>query len=126
MPINPDQKVFPFLVDDPLYQAAVARERIVRDLLECVGPEMEERIAESLWRERIGPVIEKRIDDRVQELLAQRVREAVKSLEDVVATVLNTVDDHLTAHRRSQDSADWWKRGDSPPGGGDQEDGPNR
>ena len=123
MPINPDQAVFPFFANDPLYQAAVTRERIVRELLDRAGSEMEERIAEVLWRERIGPVIEKRIDDRVQELLAQRVKEAVKSLEDVVATVLNTVDDHLTAHRRSQDSADWWKRGDGPPDDGDDEDG---
>lgn len=128
MPIEPDQEVFPFLADDPLYQAAVVQERVVRDLLERVSPEMEQRISKILWEERIGPAIEGRIDSRMQELddhieelVGQRIEEAIRSIKDVVVNIVKVIDDHLDNQRHTHDSADWWKHGGNPPGGGDDE-----
>ena len=121
MPINPEQKVFPFLAEDPLYQAAVDRERVVHEMLERVGSGLEDDIAGILW-ERIGPLIEKRINDRVQEILAQRVKEAHRSLNCTVQDILCAVDNHLTEHRQKEESDDWWRRGDPPPGSCDDED----
>jgi len=94
------QKVFPFLAEDPVYLEAIRCERVTREVVARIWPTLEEVVSE---------------------IARRKVRWYYEAAQDVLRDVLQLskeLDEHLEAHRRDEDAADWWKQG----GGAEEED----
>ena len=121
---RPEQLVFPFYADDPLYQERLLRERIEREILEQVAGDLKSEVVAILWREHIKPVveeqigqaIERHIDEKVQAVLDERILNATESLQAGVSQLFHAVDGLLDRDTPRPDPADWWKEGKRPPG----------
>ena len=93
-------KVFPFLAEDPVYLEAIRCERVTREVIARIWPTLEEIVSE---------------------MAVERVTWVIESARDILKDVLDLTkefDEHLEAHRRDEDAADWWKQG----GGAEEED----
>ena len=96
--LNPDQLVFPFLWDDPTYQASRLRSQIAR--------EVERRIRKNLTQRLTQVVIStchNLIEETVQKAVSRAVAPLQKDFQDLVKYL----------QRPTGDPADWWKQGNT-------------
>jgi len=94
-PINPDQLVFPFLRDDPTYQADLLRSQIARDV---------ERNIRTKLTEQLTQVVISTCHNMIEETVARAVNRAVAPLQKDFRDLLESLEQKPTP-----DQADWWK-----------------
>ncbi len=97
-PINPDQLVFPFLRDDPTYQADLLRSQIAREVEQRIRKNLTERLTEVAISTCYNL-----IEETVQKAVSRAVAPLQKDLQDLIKTL----------QRPTGDPADWWKQGDT-------------
>ena len=113
---NPVQRLFAFLAEKPPDQAPVGHTRAEHGPSEPAASYRAE-VAAKLWLERIDPMIEKEIERRVEKLVAERLTQVLGTIEMALEQTMIRLDNHLTCHNSpAEDAADWWKRGECPPG----------
>jgi len=103
MKSKPEQRLFSFLAEDPVFLASKERERAVNDILERLEPAL---------RERLDYAIKEQIDDYIHEVVLEMLGRFVN---EELRPVADRLDKHLQYHRQDCDSADWWKQGREAP-----------
>ncbi len=94
--LNPDQLVFPFLRDDPAYEANLLRSRIAREVERGIQTKLTDRLSEI-------------IVTICYQLMDQKIKRAI---DDAVAPLQRNFRDlaNYVEERRADDPADWWKK----------------
>lgn len=102
---DPDQRVFPFLADDPLFRREIREERVVRDVTEALQARLS-KDAEKILRD----VLSERLEATVISAVTEAIRASLANLEARQEDLAEFA--RLVAELRfpSNDPADWWKQ----------------
>lgn len=98
MPIQLDQRVFPFLEEDPLYQETVRQERTVLEVTARVKQDLEDRLRETL-QSLVQPAVDRAVRRSLEQVMSD-IRQMTRAFERM-----------RKSYVQDDDPADWWKRG---------------
>ena len=102
----PNQQVFPFLADDPLYRREVREERIVRDVTEALYARLRKE-TDAILRE----VLTERLEAAVTEAVSSAVQRTFTDIEGRLDDLTEFMQLLVDARFPEDDAADWWKNG---------------
>ena len=97
MRISLEQRVFPFLANDPAYQDAVRTERVWRNVVPRLEDELERKISQF-----VGKTLEGLLESAVKEKYTELVADMGKIHLSLA---------HIWTVLAEDDPADWWKEG---------------
>lgn len=97
MRIALEQRVFPFLAEDPAYQEAVRTERVWRNVVPRLDDELERRVSE---------LVQRTLEGLVEAAMERKYAEIIADLGRIHLSLA-----HVWTVLEEDDPADWWKEG---------------
>ena len=101
-----DQKVLPFLADDPLYLREIREEKVTADLKAALEPILRQRMLTIL-----DDMAQAEFKEKLDGLVADAVKDSVAEIQAMFSDIRRLLIDLLVRCRDCHDPADWWKRG---------------